>query len=180
MILAVTAFGDLPGRAPVRLSGAQPGDVVAFAGRLGWAAAGFSVLSRGFRSPVQVVNAHRRPEPPYAEGVAGRRTRRDRDDRRVGRAGRRPRAHRRGQRGADRPASDALDPAAKLRDVSTALNTDPMTWVLGGGDDYALVATFPNATRLPDSWQVIGMVGEGSGVRVDGLPGHSPGHEHFR
>ena len=53
---------------PVTLDGARPGDVVAVAGRLGWAAAGFAVLGRGFRSPVQVVNAHRRPEPPYAEG----------------------------------------------------------------------------------------------------------------
>ena len=32
-------------------AGARPGDLVAVAGRLGWAAAGLAVLSRGFRSP---------------------------------------------------------------------------------------------------------------------------------
>ncbi len=66
--LGVTALGDLQGREPVTLSGARPGDVVALAGKVGWAAAGFAVLGRGFRSPVQVVAAHRRPEPPYGEG----------------------------------------------------------------------------------------------------------------
>ncbi len=66
--LAVTALGDLEGREPVLLAGARPGDLVAVTGRLGWAAAGYAVLSRGFRSPVQVVAAHRRPEPPYAQG----------------------------------------------------------------------------------------------------------------
>src|SRR5664279_6017110 len=66
--LAVTALGDLQGRDPVTLAGARPGDLVAVAGKLGWAAAGFAVLGRGFRSPVQVVSAHRRPEPPYDAG----------------------------------------------------------------------------------------------------------------
>src|SRR5436305_8096838 len=66
--IALTALGDLEGRPPVTLDGARVGDSVAVCGRLGWAAAGFAVLGRGFRSPVQVVNAHRRPDPPYAEG----------------------------------------------------------------------------------------------------------------
>lgn len=180
VILAVTAFGDLGGRTPVLLSGARPGDLVAHAGRLGWAAAGFSVLSRGFRSPVQVVNAHRRPEPPYAEGIRaaelGATAMTDISDGLVADLGHIAEAS--GVRIDLR--SDALAPPAKLRDVSTALNADPMTWVLGGGDDYGLVATFPNSTRLREPWQVIGLVSEGAGVRLDGLPAHAPGHEHFR
>lgn len=180
VVLAVTALGDLDGRAPVLLSGAKAGDVVAYAGRLGWAAAGFSVLSRGFRSPVQVVNAHRRPEPPYAEGPRaaelGATAMTDVSDGLVADLGNIAAAS--GVRIDLR--SDALEPAAKLRDVATALNTDPMDWVLGGGDDYALVATFPNATRLKDPWRVIGLVNDGSGVRLDGLPARTAGHEHFR
>jgi thiamine-monophosphate kinase len=180
VVLAVTALGDLQGREPVRLSGARPGDVVAVAGRLGWAAAGYAVLSRGFRSPVQVVNAHRRPEPPYHEGVRaaelGATAMTDISDGLIADLGHIAAAS--GVRIELR--RDALAPAAKLRDVSSALNTDPMTWVLGGGDDYSLVATFPNGTRLPDSWQVIGLVNEGSGVRVDGLRWAEAGHEHFR
>jgi len=180
VLLAVTALGDLAGRPPVRMSGARPGNVVAITGRLGWAAAGYAVLSRGFRSPVQVVNAHRRPEPPYAEGIRaaelGATAMTDVSDGLVVDLGHLAEAS--GVRIDLR--RDSLEPAAKLRDVSSALNTDPMMWVLGGGDDYALVATFPNDTRLPDSWQVVGMVNEGSGVRVDGLRWAHAGHQHFR
>src|SRR6185312_3075361 len=176
IVLAVTALGDLEGRSPVLLSGARPGQQVAVTGRLGWAAAGFAVLSRGFRSPVQVVNAHRRPEPPYAEGVRaaelGATAMTDVSDGLVTDLGAIARAS--GVR--IDLTSAALQPAAKLRDVSSALNADPMGWVLGGGDDYALVATFGNGTRLPDPWSVIGRVSEGSGVRLDGLPAHAPGH----
>ncbi|HYH25229.1 MAG TPA: AIR synthase related protein, partial [Blastococcus sp.] len=68
VVLSVTALGDLGGRAPVRRSGARPGQVVALAGRLGWSAAGLAVLRRGFTSPAAVVVAHRRPTPPYAAG----------------------------------------------------------------------------------------------------------------
>jgi thiamine-monophosphate kinase len=180
VILSVTALGELAGRPPVLLSGARPGDLVGCVGRLGWAAAGFAVLSRGFRSPVQVVNAHRRPEPPYAEGVRaaelGATAMTDVSDGLVADLGAIAAAS--GVR--IDLSSAALQPAAKLRDVSSALNADPMSWVLGGGDDYALVATFGNGTRLPDPWSVIGRVSEGSGVRLDGLPTHVAGHEHFR
>ncbi len=47
LTMSITALGDLQGRAPVTRSGARPGDVVAVAGRLGWAAAGLAVLGRG-------------------------------------------------------------------------------------------------------------------------------------
>ena len=47
-------------RARSPAAGARPGDLVAVAGRLGWAAAGFAVLSRGFRSP---ADAGRRAPP---------------------------------------------------------------------------------------------------------------------
>ena len=61
IVISVTALGDLQGRAPVTRGGALPGDVVAVAGQLGWAAAGLAVLGRGFRSPVTVVGAYRAP-----------------------------------------------------------------------------------------------------------------------
>ena len=50
-----------PLRRPARR---RPGDT----GRQGWAAGGLAVLSRGFRSPRVLVEAYRRPEPPYAAG----------------------------------------------------------------------------------------------------------------
>jgi thiamine-monophosphate kinase len=75
---------------------------------------------------------------------------------------------------------EALAPTSKLRDVASALNVDPMTWVLGGGDDYSLVATFPTFGAVPSGWTSIGLVREGSGVRVDGLRWNDGGHQHFR
>src|SRR3954467_14546110 len=68
LTVAVTALGDLGGLSPVVRSGARPGDVVAVSGRLGHAAAGYTVLSRGFRTPKLLVEAFRRPEVPYLEG----------------------------------------------------------------------------------------------------------------
>jgi len=44
LTIAVTAFGDLEGRAPVTRSGAKVGDIVAVAGDLGVAAAGLRML----------------------------------------------------------------------------------------------------------------------------------------
>ena len=179
IMLGVTALGDLHGRAPVTLDGAQVGDVVAYAGRLGWAAAGFAVLGRGFRSPVQVVTAHRRPEPPYAEGpraaIAGATAMTDVSDGLVADLGHIASAS--GVRIDLRAA--AFDIPAKLREVGGALSVDPLIWVLTGGDDYALVATFPRGTSLSDAWCEIGTVTEGEGVRVDGRRWPSGGHEHF-
>jgi thiamine-monophosphate kinase len=178
--LAVTALGDLEGRSPVLLSGARPGDVVAFAGRLGWAGAGFAVLSRGFRSPVQVVNAHRRPDPPYAEGPRaaelGATAMTDVSDGLVADVGNIARAS-----GVRIELNGRQIPLpARLAEVGAALNVDPLIWVMTGGDDYALVATFPPRTELPEAWTVIGQVAEGAGVRVDGRSWANGGHEHFR
>ena len=98
LTLAVTALGSLEGRPPVTRSGARPGDVVALAGRVGWAAAGLAVLQRGL--PV----ARRGGGGPPGAGAAvrggpgGRGGRRHGDDRHLGRAARRPRAHRGGLR----------------------------------------------------------------------------------
>jgi len=177
--LGVTALGDLQGRAPVTLAGARPGDIVAYAGRLGWAAAGFAVLGRGFRSPVQVVTAHRRPESPYDEGPraadAGATAMTDVSDGLVADLGHIAEAS--GVRIDLR--AEAFDVAPKLREVGGALNVDPMVWVLTGGDDYALVATFPRGTALSEAWCEIGTVSEGEGVRVDGRRWPVGGHEHF-
>ncbi|PIM65697.1 thiamine-phosphate kinase, partial [Streptomyces sp. JV178] len=70
IMISITALGDLRNHEPVTRAGAQPGDVVAVTGWLGWSAAGHAVLSRGFRSPRAFVEAHRRPEPPYHAGPA--------------------------------------------------------------------------------------------------------------
>jgi len=37
---------------------------------------------------------------------------------------------------------------------------DPLQFVLGGGDDHALLATFPADATLPEGFAVIGTVAE--------------------
>jgi thiamine-monophosphate kinase len=177
----VTALGDLQGRAPVLRSGAHPGDVVAVCGRLGWAAAGLAVLSRGFRSPRVLVDAHRRPDVDYAAGVEaselGATAMVDVSDGLLADLGHVALA--------SGVAVDvdlgALDVAAPLRDVAGALGADPFRWVLTGGDDHALAACFPDTVGLPGRWRVVGRVAEGEGVTVAGGPYEgAAGHDHFR
>jgi len=67
VVVSVTALGDLQGRRPVLRSGAREGDVVVVAGTLGGSAAGLALLLAGSRAG-PLVEAHRRPAPPYALG----------------------------------------------------------------------------------------------------------------
>jgi thiamine-monophosphate kinase len=179
--IAVTALGDLAGRSPVLRSGAQPGDVVAMAGRVGPAAAGYTVLARGFRSPKALVEAYRRPEVPYWAGPAGAAlgatSMIDVSDGLLADVAHIAVAS---QVGIDL-RRDALDITPAMRDAAAALGVDPYTWVLAGGDDHPIVATFPAGTPLPEEWVVIGRVLDGAEVTVDGrVYTEAPGWDHFR
>jgi thiamine-monophosphate kinase len=179
VMVSVTAIGSVAGE-PVRRSGARPGDVVALAGRQGWAAGGLAVLARGFRSPRALVEAYRRAEPPYAAGAeaaaAGATAMVDVSDGLLADVGHVARA----SGVAVDLRSDAFDIAEPLHAVGAALGADPLRFVLTGGDDHSLVATFPAGTALPDGWTPIGEVGEGEGVTVDGSTYDGPGgHTHF-
>jgi thiamine-monophosphate kinase len=175
LVISVTALGSLEGRDAITRAGARPGDLVAVAGRLGWAAAGLAVLSRGFRSPRVLVDAHRRPAPPYAEGpraaALGATAMTDVSDGLVADLG-----HVAAASGVSvEISSEAFHVPQEFQDTARALNADPLTWLLAGGDDHALVATFPPDVDLPMAWSVIGRVVEGAGVLVDGQPYDGPG-----
>ena len=58
--------------------------------------------------------------------------------------------------------------------MAAATGSDPLRYVLGGGDDHALLATFADAASVPAGWTVIGAVTEGEGVTVDGAPYDGP------
>lgn len=170
LVIAVTALGDMNGIAPVTRAGARPGHRVAVAGRLGYAAAGLAVLGRGFRSPGSVVAAYRRPDVPYAAGPQaaelGASAMCDVSDGLLRDAGTLADAS---------GARIILDVAAfpipdVLRDVGRAMHTDPLTWILTGGDDHALLACFPSKIDLPAPWHAVGWVDHGAGVTVSGLP----------
>ncbi|MBD0292695.1 MAG: thiamine-phosphate kinase [Jiangellaceae bacterium] len=181
VVIAVTAWGDLQGRRAVTRAGARAGDVVAVCGRLGWAEAGLRVLSRGFRSPRLLVQAHRRPAVPYDAGpeaaTLGATAMCDVSDGLLADLGHIAAAS---QVRID-VDSAAFEIAGPMRDAAAALGAQPIHWVLTGGEDHALAATFDAAVALSERWRVVGRVLDGDGVTVDGVPyGDSPGHAHFR
>jgi thiamine-monophosphate kinase len=189
--LGVTALGDLAGRAPVTRAGARPGDLVVLAGRVGWAAAGLALLrwadARSQPVPSRLeplVAAHRRPMPPYERGPAfaraGGHAMCDVSDGLVQDLG-----HIATASGVRIDLSrTGWEVPALLEDAAALLGDDPWAWLLGGGDDHALVACLPAGTA-PDGCQVIGRVmgeaGESGIVRVDGARWEGDaGHDHFR
>jgi len=249
VILAVTGLGDLAGRDPVLRSGASPGDLVAVAGPLGYAAAGLALLTAGITDDPLVaplISGHLRPSPPYDAGpeAAGLRAtamidvsdglladlghvadasgvRIDLDSAAL-RPGRRGPDHplvtaARAVGGADRhvsggrtervtrpghgashgetnPSSPPTPPALRSAQTGSSpggttplappalrsAQIDALDWVLTGGEDHSLAATFPAGTRLPPRWRVIGSVGPGAGVVVDGQPRvGARGWDHF-
>jgi thiamine-monophosphate kinase len=191
VLLATTVLGDLVGRAPVLRSGAAPGDLVAVAGPLGHAAAGLALLSSGLKDG-PLIAAHQRPAPPYDAGpeAAGLSATAmiDISDGLLADLG-----HVTAASGvlidlssARLAPDDSLLAAARTlnRDRtgrgSTPPHTDALAWVLTGGEDHALAATFKPGTRLPPRWTVIGEVHSGHGVLVDGQPwAGSAGWDHF-
>jgi thiamine-monophosphate kinase len=181
--IAITALGDLRGHDPVTRSGARQGDVVAYTGWLGWSAAGLAVLSRGFRSPRAFVEAHRRPEPPYHAGPAaaglGATAMTDVSDGLVADLGHIAQ----GSNVRIDLSSGLVDIPSQMNDIGQAVGIDPLHWVLTGGEDHAIVATFPPGVKLPARWKVIGEVHGATArpqVTVDGAPWTGEGGwDHF-
>jgi len=193
VVVAVTVHGDLEGRDPVLRGGARAGDVVALAGTLGRSAAGLALLDAG-RPDVDdvLVAAYLRPDPPLAAGPvaadAGATAMMDVSDGLLRDAGRVARAS-----GVvvdlDTGALDA--DRARLRDAGAALAGEDDGaelvdgWVLSGGEDHGLLATFPAAAPLPAGFRPLGTArpadDDGPGVRLDGaVPRRSSGWDHFR
>ncbi|MFT4212352.1 MAG: thiamine-phosphate kinase [Microbacterium sp.] len=157
LTIAVTALGTLDGPA-VRRSGARPGDIVALAGHAGLAAHGLQILFERFRDvdghavPVdpavltpaerRAVAAQVRPEPPIALGHAA--------------------AHQGATAMMDVSDGLVLD-ATRLAIASrvclelatAALGGDPLALI--GGEDHALLATFPR-DAVPAGFRAIGRV----------------------
>ncbi len=184
VLLSVTALGDLGGRPPVRRSGASPGDVVAVAGPLGASAAGHALLAAGVTAYPELVAAHLRPAPGYEAGpeaaLLGATAMIDISDGLVADLG-----HVADASGVwidiDSPAlavGEQLVRAAAAVPGGTSPAGLALTWVLAGGEDHSLAATFPPSAALPSHWRVIGTVrpaseapgGAGEAPRAVGAP----------
>lgn len=179
--LAVTALGTLEGRRPLLRDGAQVGDQVVLAGRVGWAEAGLAVLRRGFRSPKVLVEAYRRPEVPYRAALAAAGVLHSLCDVSDGLLADLGHIAERSGVCID-VRSEALGVGDPVASVAAAYGTDPMPWVLSGGHDHAFVGTLSADADVPPGFTRIGEVLESgdAGVTVDGAPWGGPtGHEHF-
>ncbi len=162
-VIAVTAHGDLEGREPVLRSGARVGDVVAVAGTLGKAAAGLALLQSGNADAIsaydELVNLQRRPQPPIASGVLAAKFDAtsmldlsdglSRDAARIAKAsGVTVSLNRRDLQGYE----------AMLEEAARAIGANAFDWVLDGGEDHSLLATFAAGTSIPREFKPIGEI----------------------
>lgn len=163
VMIAVTAHGALEGRSPVLRSGAQCGDVLAVAGTLGRAACGLALLASGEATAISAyddwVNTQRRPQPPIQAGIdaanAGATSMLDLSD------GLAKDAHRIARASGvalqiDRSQLQGFE--AMLEEPAMRIGASAMDWVLGGGEDHSLLATFPVSAALPRAFKPIGRV----------------------
>ncbi|GAB3036277.1 thiamine-phosphate kinase [Parafrigoribacterium mesophilum] len=181
LTLAVTAFGDLEGRAPVLRSGARPGDIVAVSGALGAAGEGIrmlfehaldaaghpdAALAAALRAEEpELMAAQFTPSPPIADGKAAAL----------------------GGATAMLDLSDGLALDARRLAAASGVCVDVRSAALGpdvraalaGGEDHSLLATFPAATVLPSGFRAIGRIREGDGLTVDGQPYSGGGWDPF-
>ncbi|MHA7238475.1 thiamine-phosphate kinase [Arthrobacter sp. TMS1-12-1] len=165
LVVTAAVTGTLDGRAPVLRSGAKAGHRVAVAGTLGRAAAGLALLEDGRPledvGPVgeELVAAQLRPRPPLAAGpaaaVVGASAMLDLSDGLLRDAGRIATAS---GVGLDLDPSALREYAAPLAETAALLGVDPMEWVLGGGEDHGLLATFPADGLLPAGFTAVGSV----------------------
>jgi thiamine-monophosphate kinase len=164
VFISVTAHGDLQGQGPVLRSGAQVGDVLAVAGTLGKAAAGLALLQRNDSSTSafdDLVAVQLRPNPPVDLGVvandAGATAMLDVSDSLAKDASRIAKASNVSIQ-IDRASLAGFE--AVLDQAAMRLGVSSLDWVLFGGEDHALLATFPADAQIPKGFKVIGIVME--------------------
>lgn len=204
LTVTVTAMGSLPlDQEPVRRSGAQPGDVLAVGSpHLGRSAAGLAlvlgeraliragadgrptVMLRGIQDPTaaDLLQWHDAPDPDLSLGWTVGRSARAMMDLSDGlvRDGRRLASASHVTLDLDRQAlAPDVDALAAL---AAELDADPWAWVLHGGEEHAMLATFAPG-GVPEGFRPIGRVlaptAHEPAVLLDGTPVEGTGFDHF-
>jgi len=179
VFISVTAHGALNGLEPVLRSGARVGDIVAVAGTLGRAAAGLALLFSGNGDAVsaydEFVGVQLRPQPPITAGAnaaaAGATSMLDVSD---GLAKDAARIARASEVSIQINRRDLDGFVAMVEEPARAIEANALDWVLYGGEDHCLLATFAPGSKIPREFKPIGLVVEPvSGkcdVLLDGAP----------
>lgn len=154
LVVAVAVAGDggEPDPPPVLRSGALPGDLLWVTGPLGSSAAGLALLQveRAAEAP-DLALAHRRPRPRLAEGAvarsAGATAMIDVSD---------------GLASDLRHLADESEVGVVVEHVPVALGVsrvsdDPEAMALGGGEDYELVFSAPEAAPVEAAFRSAGL-----------------------
>ena len=173
-VVSVTALGDLDGRDPVLRGGARAGALIAVAGELGRSAAGFALWRNGIAEYDDLRGRHRVPRPPYGQGrtaaESGAQAMIDVSDGLLADLGHVAVAS---SVVMDLRRAALLEEVEVITPAARAAGVDPWALVLGGGEDHALVACFPDYP--PHGWRVIGAVRTGAPeVLLDGMPWGGP------
>lgn len=158
LALSVTVMGDIEPQRAVRRSGARPGDKVLVVGTLGGAAAALELFRSGAPVDDLLLAAHRRPIARVAEGTA------------LAEAGATAMIDVSDGFGADlmhiceaSSVAAVVDAAALpagdgVATAALSVGRDPLEFVIGGGDDYALLATLPADAADTTAARVDGVV----------------------
>jgi thiamine-monophosphate kinase len=176
IVVSVTVHGSMEGRSPVLSSGAKAGDVVAVSGTLGKSSCGLALLQSGNKDLINSyddwVSYHLRPEPPIQQGVeaaiAGATSMLDVSD---GLSQDLIRICKASEVAIELSSKELQGFEAMLELPALGLGVEAKSWVLHGGEDHALVATFPKDAVLPKAFKAIGVVTSGEAeLYLDGVP----------
>lgn len=178
--ISVTALGETHGTEPITRADAVDGQVVAVAGPLGGARAGFEQLTRGERRDEDSIGLFLRPSPRIGAGLEaalhGATAMMDLSDGLVRDASRMARAS---EVGIEIDAA-ALPVHGGALAVARALGLDPVQWALAGGEDHHMLAVFAREGAVPAGWTIVGRTSDAfAGVRVDGAVPQVRGWDHF-
>lgn len=196
LLISVGVIGEVPHGTAVTRSGARPGDQVFVTGQVGDSAAGLAVISGerpGGGETADLVSRHARPTPRLGMGTRLREIAAhamiDISDGLLADLGHIARAS-----GLEiQVNAEAVPVSGALFAACKAWRADPLAFALGGGEDYELAFTVPEAlagavSELADAEKLpvtrIGQVAEGAaGVTLlkGGKPAKAPaaGYEHF-
>ncbi|MBV7363810.1 thiamine-phosphate kinase [Actinomycetaceae bacterium TAE3-ERU4] len=173
VVLSATVTGDLEGRSPVERTGAKNGDLIALAGTQGRSYCGLDLCYGGYPHPTDWDRLPRATRELAAECVS------------IFKAARPPLEA--GIQAADAGASSMMDLSdglvkdlrriclasgvkanlfveelnfyrAPLEELAVFLGKDTLDWVLSGGEDHGMLATFPPTVQIPESFRVIGEI----------------------